>query len=356
MKKVAVLGTQGVPAGYGGFESLVENIIGWKSEEGVDYTVFCSSRDLPGGRDSYKGAELKYIPLHANGMQSIPYDIWSMCRCVGRKYDSVLVLGVSGCLFLPVFKWFYRGKVIVNIDGQEYRRMKWGAVARWVLRKSEAVAVRYADVVIADNKGIRDYVAQTYGKEPVMIAYGGDQVLRDIPEDVQTEILDGYSLKKGEYAVSVCRIEPENNCHIILEAFARTGAPLVYVGNWGHSDYSRMLKEKYSSFRNILLLNSVYNLDLLFTLRFNAGLYVHGHSAGGTNPSLVEAMFLSRPIAAFDVVYNRETTKGKASYFSDCDSLVKLIESRPDNGGAMLEIARSNYTWARIVREYESLY
>ena len=147
MKKVAIVGTQGVPASYGGFETLVENIIGDNCPSDIQYTIFCSSKDIPREPGaSYKGCILKYIPLHANGMQSIPYDIWSLCKSM-RGYDCVLVLGTSGCSFLPVFRLFCRKRLVVNIDGLEFRRAKWGRVARWILRFSTTTAIRWADVL-----------------------------------------------------------------------------------------------------------------------------------------------------------------------------------------------------------------
>ena len=155
MKKIAIVGTQGVPAQYGGFESLVENLISEYKSQDVAYTVFCSARDYTVRRSTYKGARLKYIPfLHANGVESILYDILSLLCCI-RNFDTVLVLGVSGCVFLPIFRLLYHGRLIVNIDGLEHKRAKWGGFARWFLKLSEAVAVRYADVVISDNKVIQ---------------------------------------------------------------------------------------------------------------------------------------------------------------------------------------------------------
>ena len=164
MKQVAIVGIQGVPAKYGGFETLVENIIGDNCSPEVRYTVFCSSKDYTVRMKTYKGTRLKYIPLfHANGAQSTPYDILSMLKCL-QGYDTVVILGVSGCIFLPVFRLFYRKRLVVNIDGLEHQRTKWGKFAKWFLRTSEAMAVRYADVVIADNKGIQNYVEETYQK------------------------------------------------------------------------------------------------------------------------------------------------------------------------------------------------
>lgn len=353
--KVAIIGTVGVPANYGGFESLVENLLGVHCPEDVDYTVYCSSKDMPDKRSEYKGAKLKYVSLHANGAQSIPYDILSMCRVISG-YDVILVLGVSGCLFMPILKGISHSKIIVNIDGLEHRRAKWGSMARWVLRTSEAMAVKFADITVSDNKGIQDYVSETYGKSSELIAYGGDHVKRDLTDSFINSTLDKYGLKKGDYAITVCRIEPENNSHTILEAFSKTDKTLVFIGNWNHSEYSRQLREKYTVYPNIRILDAIYDLDVLYALRSSAGIYMHGHSAGGTNPSLVEAMFFGIPIIACDVVYNRETTENKAYYFKSTTDILSHLNSASLNGEEMIEIANRRYTWKHISEQYCKLY
>lgn len=357
MKKVAIIGTQGVPACYGGFESLVENIIGENCSPDIEYTVYCSGKDMTKTKHmtTYKGAKLKYVNIHANGMQSIPYDIVSMMRSIWG-YDVIMALGTSGCSFLPIFRLFNRKRLVINIDGLEHRREKWGKVARWVLRTSEAIAVRYADVVVADNKGIQDYVKETYGKDAALIAYGGDHAIRNIDEAKQLEVLKKYNVERGNYAITVCRIEPENNCHQTLEAFAKSDKRLIFIGNWEHSNYGKELKEKYSSVPNISIVDPVYDLDTLHCLRSNAGYYIHGHSAGGTNPSLVEAMFFGCPILCYDVVYNRETTNHEAYYWKNADELLQLLKRTDLNGKPMMDFATTHYTWKRIAKQYEALY
>lgn len=209
MKKIAVIGTQGVPAKYGGFESLVDNIIGGNRSDDVEYTVFCSSLDLDRHLKEHKGSRLKYVPLHANGIQSIPYDVISMMRAL-KGFDAMLILGVSGCLFLPLIRLMAgKTRIAVNIDGMEHRREKWGPMARNFLRSSEAMAVKYADVVIADNKGIQDYVKRAYNRPSTLITYGGDHVIRNISEENELEILKNYGVSPKQYAMTVCRIEPE---------------------------------------------------------------------------------------------------------------------------------------------------
>lgn len=355
MKKVAIVGTQGVPARYGGFESLVENIIGDNCSEGIAYTVFCSSLDMDKSLKEYKGCELKYVPLHANGAQSVLYDIVSMIR-TAKGFDTILILGISGCLFLPFLRRMTQAKIIVNIDGQEHRRQKWGRIARRVLKRSEQKAMKYADIIIADNKAIQDYVTETYNRESVVIAYGGNNAIRNVTEEQQQQILTQYGIERDGYAVAVCRIEPENNSHIVLEAFRQTGHPLVYIGNWQHSAYARDLRKRFGNSPNIHLIDSIYDLDVLYAIRKNAHCYVHGHSAGGTNPSLVEAMAIGCRILAFDVVYNRETTHGKALYFNDVESLIRLLGTKWGDYSEMQAIAKEHYTWPIIARAYEALY
>ncbi len=355
MKNITIIGTQGVPANYGGFESLVENIIGENKSPNINYTVFCSSKDLPQQREEYKGAKLKYIPLSANGVQSIPYDMLSLLK-VAKDTDVILILGVSGCLMLPFLRPLSKKRFVINIDGLEHRRDKWGKVARWYLKLSEKLAVKYADVIISDNKGIQDYVKEEYGKDSVLIAYGGDHVIRDIDTTFEKETLERFSLAPNDYAITVCRIEPENNCHNTLEAFSRTDKKLIFIGNWERSEYGRELKERYSKFPNIIIQDPIYDIDILYALRKNAGMYIHGHSAGGTNPSLVEAMFFGCPILCYDVVYNRASTQDKAYYWANVDELVRLLKRNDLSGDIMKSIAQEKYTWKVITAKYEALY
>ena len=355
MKKVAIIGTQGVPAKYGGFETLVENIIGDNCSPNVQYTIICSSKDLSEKHNIYKRAILKYIPLHANGIQSIPYDIISILKVI-KGYDTILILGVSGCIILPIIKLVSKAQLIINIDGLEHRRDKWGKLAKKFLKFSESMAVKFADIIIADNKGIQNYVSETYHKNSTMIAYGGDHVLRNITPDTENRILEKYGLNSKNYAISICRIEPENNCHIILQAFSLSNKNLIFIGNWDKSDYGRKLKAQYKLYNNIKIIDPNYDLDTLYILRKHCNLYVHGHSAGGTNPSLVEAMFFGQPIIAFDVIYNRETTKNQAYYFTDVTTLLTQLEKTDLNGRIMEQIARSEYSWSYISQQYNMLY
>lgn len=355
MKRVAIIGTQGVPAAYGGFETLVENLLGDNCPADIQYTVFCSSREQSSRPLQYKGARLRYIPLSSHGIQSIPYDILSM-MLASRGYDVLLVLGTSGCSFLPALRLFCRKRLVVNIDGIEHRRDKWSPLARRVLLFSERMALKHADAIVADNAGIVDYVKATYGVTPHNIAYGADHANVDVDDEFAGGVLKRYGVQAGSYGISVCRVEPENNPGLILEAFAQHGAPLLFIGNWAHSEYGLSLKRKYASVANIHICDPEYDLATLSALRTNARWYLHGHSAGGTNPSLVEAMTAGRPILAYDVVYNRATTFDSAYYFADVPQLIALLHRSDLDGTPMQHLASTHYTWPLIASKYLQLF
>lgn len=363
--KVAVIGTVGVPACYGGFESLVDNLLDFMPPD-VEYTVFCSAPKYEKRLETYKGARLVYLDRDANGVSSVFYDYEGMKRAVALGADVMLVLGVSGCLFLPIIRRRFKGKIITNIDGLEWKRDKWKFYAKWLLRFSERQAVRHSDIIIGDNRGITDYINAAYKKVTAkkrveLIAYGGDNVAH-IEDDL---LFAEYPFARGKYAVTVCRIEPENNVHMILEAFAslektQEKYTLVIVGNWNNSEYGKTLREKYEQFKNLHLLDPIYEPHKINWLRSNAAVYVHGHSAGGTNPSLVEAMNLGLPILAFDCVYNRATTEEKCFYWQTAEDIKRLVLERQGEfkrvADDMSEAGKRLYSWEKIAGLYNALW
>ncbi|MCG3817841.1 DUF1972 domain-containing protein [Photobacterium damselae] len=348
MKNVSIIGTVGVPACYGGFESLVENLTKYSSRN-IKYTVYCSSNNYEDKVEEHNNASLLYLPLDANGVQSIPYDILSMVYSLFKKTDVTLILGVSGCIFLPFYRLLSKSKIITNIDGLEWKRDKWGKLARKFLKFSEALAVKYSDVVISDNQAIADYVKNEYNVNSCVIAYGGDHVLINENREVKTQ----------DYFLGLCRIEPENNVEMILNAFSKTDRQLKFIGNWDKSEFGIRLKKEYSKYSNIEIIDPVYNLEVLYNYRASCLAYIHGHSAGGTNPSLVEAMHFSKPIYAYDCNFNRYSTEDSCLYFNSSDSLISILNTDNDlssNANAMKKIAIKRYTWEIIAKQYESIY
>lgn len=341
---ISVIGTVGVPAVYGGFESLVDNLL-----DGApgSIAVYCSSQSYETKLSSYKGAKLVYIPLKANGVSSVFYDALCMLHSLFLKPKTVLILGVSGCIFLPFFKFFSNSRIVTNIDGLEWKRDKWSRWVKRFLKFSEKLAVKYSDVVISDNKAIYDYVLSEYGVESEVIAYGGDHALNNY------ELVN----EDKDFSLALCRIEPENNVEMILEAFSKIHKRLVFIGNWNNSQFGRQIRTKYSRFSNIELLDPIYDIDGLFEIRSSCSDYIHGHSAGGTNPSLVEMMHFSKPIYCFDCSYNRATTDNLAVYFNSADNLSTILADNTENysGKDMLRIAKHKYTWDIIRKKYYDL-
>ena len=356
MAKIALVGIVGVPGRYGGFETLAEHLILNWPNAADHFLCFCEkkSKSL---EFNFSNTKRLFLPLRANGASSILYDLLGILIAVFNRCDVIILLGISGAfslLFLRVIPKKYRPKIITNIDGIEWRRQKWRYWQRALLKKLERVAVLYSDIVIADNKAVQDYVMHTYGIDSQLIAYGGDHV-RKRPErdsaDFKCEL---------PYFFKVCRIEPENNIELILLAFSKVpNERLVIVGNWSNSDYGILLRKNYRKFVNIEILDPIYDLDILYNLRCSSKGFIHGHSAGGTNPSLVEAMFFKKSIFAFDCDFNRHTLRGTGNYFNSAEELVDLLNSGETTlcraHEEILSVAEENYCWRDITASYYRL-
>lgn len=343
-REVAVAGIIGVAKGYGGFETLAQNLIG---EDSPITTVYCSSQYFSDKPRAYGGAEMVYLPVRSKGAAKILHTSWAIFHAGITKKTAVLLLGVSGGLVLPITKLFFSNlKIVTNIDGLEWQRGKWSSIVRKLLEVLEVLSCRYSDVVITDNPVLTKYVYQRYGISATEIAYGGEQSLAGR----ETAGERGADLN----AFALCRIVPENNVELILEAFSKTKTLLTFVGNWDDSKYGKDLKVRFENYAHITLLDPIFCKDQLYELRSRAHIYVHGHSVGGTNPSLVEMMHFGIEVMAFDCEYNRATLNGYGRYFSTADALVSLVEEYkkvPFNDGPKIKnVANENYIWS-IVRE-----
>jgi glycosyltransferase involved in cell wall biosynthesis len=355
--KIAIIGTNGLPGRYGGWDQLLNHLT-INLKEKFSFIVYTSSYNAVKGLKEVNGAKLEIVRLKANGMQSVIYDFVSMLHAAMR-YDILLVLGTSGCIFLPFIKLFKK-KIILNPDGIEWKRGKWNWYVKKFLLISEKFGIKYADFVIADNKKIQEYIYKTYNKHSELIEYGGDNAYY---APMSPETSKKYSIEPGNYAFKVCRIEPENNIDMILEAFIETNMNFVLVGNWNNSNYGKNLILKYSIYKNLKLLNPIYDQKNLDEIRSNCSLYIHGHSVGGTNPSLVEAMNLGLCCVVFGVEYNIETTENSAIYFNSSFDLKMILNKYADHKidtsvykEKMKEIANRRYTWGKITEKYEKLF
>ncbi len=355
--KVAVIGTNGLPANYGGFETMVNHLT-LNSGTDIEYTVYCSAPNYKNKQEKYNNASLIYLPLKANGWQSLFYDIWSIIKSLVH-HDVLLVLGAPSALIFPLTKIFSNKPIIINFGGLEWKRDKFSFFKRRYLKFVEKLAVYYADCLVVDNAYFASYVRRTYNKDATLIEYGGDHVLH--PKIAQ-EDLKKYPFLLEKYAISVSRAQADNNLHLLLQAFSEVPEhKLVLISNWNKFDYGRLLKQKYSSFENLFLIDAIYDQREIDLLRSHASVYIHSHTYCGTAPSLVEAMNLGLPIIAFSNDTNPETTEKKAVFFSDTKELVTVLKSLhqdelDENKWEMFEIAKRRYTWKRIVDLYENKY
>jgi glycosyltransferase involved in cell wall biosynthesis len=352
--KLAIVGIQGLPNNYGGFETLSENLVKFLANK-IDITVYCSSVDLPTNAPTYNNAKLKYVAFSSHGAKGIIYDSIALLDAVRNNFDVILILGFGTGLIIPFLSKKYRKKIILNFGGLDWKRNKWGRLAQKTIRLCEKLLVCNSSLVVADNTKIQEYITKTYHKETVLIAYGGDHV-KKLPYTI--EHLKQYPFLKDKYAFIVLRIQSDNNIEMMLKAFVQTDKyPFVVIGNWKASEYGQKIKKAYQSYKSLILLDAIYDHEILDILRSNCYFYVHGHSAGGTNPSLCEAMYLGLPVFAYASGYNEETTHYQSLYFKNEYDLRKLINNIDDYrlqdiGKKLKVIAEKYYRWNIIAQQY----
>jgi Glycosyltransferase len=353
--KLAIVGIQGLPNNYGGFETLAEYLVKYLSDD-FEITVYCSSKDLKTRLKSRNGAKLKYIPVSSHGAKGIIYDSLSFIHACFNS-DKILFLGFGGGFVVPFLKMF-KSKIILNFGGLDWKRDKWSPMAQRAIKFAEKTLMKNSTIIISDNIGIRNYIKDEYNIDAPLIAYGGNQA-RYLP--ITKEFVEKYPFLNEEYAFTVTRIQSDNNIDMILEAFeSSTDLPIVMVGNWNSSDYGIQTKIRFQRKKNIILLDAIYDRDVLDVLRSNCTLYIHGHSAGGTNPSLCEAMYLGLSIIAFASGYNEYTTNWEAIYFRNKEELVSIIKNRREFnlqgiGKEMKNIAEERYIWEKIALQYKEI-
>jgi len=356
--KVSLIGTNGIPAKYGGFETLTEYLAKYLNTD-YDLYCYCAKKPVENRLLSYYNTKLIYLPFKANGWQSMVYDFFSIVDSL-FKHNVLVVLGFSGVFAFP-FKFIFGKKVIFNIGGIEWQKVRGskfsGRLEVLVKKGFEWICVNSSDIVIVDNQVLYDYVKEKYNIIPVLAEYGGDHAIK---ESISMKLLEKYPFLNTPYDVTISRAQEDMNIHLIIDAYKTLSERiLVIVSNWDTSDYGKILKnENHNKFENIVLLDAIYDLKVLNAIRGNCEVYLHTHSLCGTAPSLVEAMSLELPIICFDVPTNRATTEEKSFYFRDIDSLKKILRELDSERTLqlrkdMLEIASRRYTWKRIVSIYK---
>ena len=358
--KIAILGTRGIPNNYGGFEQCAEYLSIGLIEKGHHVTVY--SPDLhPYKEETYKGIQIIRKPnlqsLFGSSASSFIYDYLCFKDAVGKDFDIILELGLITSALSIIF-CNHKNKVIVtNLDGLEWKRLKWNNLIQKITKKLEKYGVKYSDYLIADNVGIQEYILDEYNRNSEFISYGATNFVSPSPN-----CLKEYGIVPNNYLLSVARLEPENNLEIMFDGYitSKVKNPYFVVGN--HlTEYGDFLKDKYRN-TGIIFLGGIFNKIDLDNIRYYSIFYLHGHSVGGTNPALLEAMATNTFILAHDNIFNKSVVKQNAYYFKNANALSTLIKDK-EILKDKLEFAKNNlnrieefYSWSSVVNQYESYF
>ncbi|KAA1422780.1 glycosyltransferase family 1 protein [Mumia zhuanghuii] len=360
--KVALIGTRGVPARYGGFETAVEEIGRRLADSGHEVWVYCRTVEDEDRPRTYLGMHLVHLPaVRRKTLETLSHTALSVAHAVTRRrrFDAAVVFNAANAPFVPGLR-LRRTPVAVHVDGLEWQRAKWSGAGRRYYRTAESASVRWADALIADAVGIADYYEDEFGVETTFVPYGAP-ILDSSAADRIAEL----DLTPGRYHLVVARFEPENHVREIVAGYraSRADHPLVVVGSAPYADaYTAEIEALASDDPRIRLVGGVWDQAQLDQLYANAATYLHGHSVGGTNPSLLRAMGAGAPVIAFDVVFNREVLGDAAPVFSSPDDLARLVEKAEGDpegtralGRSLQERASRRYRWEDVADAYADL-
>lgn len=326
--RIAILGSRGIPATYGGYETIAQELGSGLVKKGFEVYVSCESKGFkikPYG--TYQGVRLVYFPV-INSLRSFSeafvYDLLSVLWAMLRV-DVIYMLGYSSVPTLILPKLFGR-VVLVNVDGLEAARPKFNALLRFFYRSFEKLVTKITDYIVVDSRTIGIYYRQNYGITPIYIPNGGGSTRSIKPLD--SAVLKAYGLERGEFYLFIARLTPDNSIDLIMYAFKRTNSQkkLAIVGPLAKNSFVKKLLANKDE--RIVFLGGIYEPRLQRTLRYNCFAYIHGHQMGGTSVSLVEAMSCSNTILALDTHSNREVAETSAIYFKkDTEDLKEKIEA-----------------------------
>lgn len=368
-KRIGIVGARGI-ANYGGFETFVAELAPRLFEKG--YEVYCSCERDDELKKDYKGAKLVYFPIKMPSNYQLRkiveffYDIY-FGFIFTFKCDVVYFLGFSANIF-TLFPRLFGKMSLVNMAGVEWERSKFSIFERSLLKFFFKLALIGSNFVIIDNKRLVDYIEKKYQKKAVYIAYGVNEIP---PIDWDQSISDHYTSSEifpNDYWLVVARLQPDNNIEKVLRAYitSKTKKPLVIIGDYSSGDDYKEKIDFILTSKNdkkIILTGGIYNQDYLNMFRQNCFGYIHPHSIGGTNPSLLEAMVMQNIIIANDNVFNREVAGNSVIYFKNSFDLQNKLEKLEENPKPFLKlktfshhIAKKKYNWSEIVNEYEILF
>lgn len=354
---VRILGTHGLPAAYGGFETAAENVALFLRDHGWRVVVYCQVPGTgPTTTDEWNGIERVLIHEPREGWLGTARFDWASIRHASRHRDVCLTFGYNTAVFNIVQRLKSIPNVI-NMDGIEWSRARWGRVRQSILWVNERIACWVGDRLIADHPAIEEYLATRARRSKlVTITYGAHAVI-----EAGTDPVTRRGLAPGRYLTLICRPIPENSILELVRAFSRRprGHQLVVFGDYDADDaYIRAVRDAASD--EVVFVGAIYDPAEVASIRFHGAGYLHGHTVGGTNPSLVEAMAAGNPVIAHDNVYNRWVAGEGGVYFTDEDSADERISTLLDSPELRRELSTASrrrhaaeFTWERVAGQYE---
>lgn len=362
MNTVRILGTHGVPANYGGFETAAENVARFLVAQGWRVVVYCQVPQ-PGGlkvrHDEWEGIERVLVPVRRDGwLGTAQFDLLTIWDSL-RYRDVCLTFGYNTAVF-NLLQWITRIPNVINMDGIEWARSRWGRLRQAILWSNERVACWIGDELIADHPEIRRYLlTRAPARKITTITYGAAAV-----EQASPEFPRSLGLEPGRYLTLIARPIPENSILELVQGFSARprNVDLVILGNYrpDEDEYHRAVVEAASD--QVRFVGAIYEPESVQALRFHSLGYLHGHTVGGTNPSLVEAMGAGNPVIAHDNPYNRWVADAAGIYFSDvaeADAAITRLSEEPGLSAELSAAARSRhaaeFTWEHVAGQYEEL-
>lgn len=381
MKDVFIVGSKGIPANYGGFETFVDNLVTRQVNPKIKYHVSCMTFNKSVKQYDYNGAECQeiYVP-NIGGAKAVLYDLrsldWALDTIKKRNLtDSIIYIlacRIGPFLHKYIKKFHNHGfKVWVNPDGHEWKRAKWSVPVRKYWKVSEKLMVKNADFLVCDSKSIEKYICENYRKynpQTTFIAYGADITPSILKKD-DKKVVDWFNkhdVKLNEYFLIVGRFVPENNYETMIKEFmkSKVNKDLVIITNVEKNAFYNSLKEEthFENDRRIKFVGTVYDAELLKFIRENALGYLHGHSVGGTNPSLLEALGSTKINLLYNVGFNKEVGEDSSLYWSledgslanKLNEVEEISTEKEENFGKLAkQQIIDNYSWEKIVNDYE---
>ncbi|HEY0080583.1 MAG TPA: glycosyltransferase [Pyrinomonadaceae bacterium] len=358
--RIAILGTRGVPASYGGFETFAEQLSTRLVARGHEVTVYCRSHYVSPRQLEYKGVRLKVLPtIRHKYLDTVVHTFLSALDGVSRRYDAALICNAANAAFAPILR-LTGTPVAINVDGLEHKRKKWNWLGRSYYRLSERLAVWLPNCTVTDARVIQEYYLARYGAASTMIAYGAEVERRPDRAAVRQ-----WGVEPNRYVLYVSRLEPENNAHLVIEAFKRVRTPhkLIIVGDAPYAhEYIRELRALASNDWRIVFTGFVFG-DAYRALQQNAYCYVHATEVGGTHPALLEAMGYGNCVLTLATPENVEAVGDAGIHYADAAELTDKLQ-RVLRDGAIVNSyrqraqmrVRANYDWEYVVDRYEELF